>query len=306
MRFFMINRLKIGGKMKNNKKKNIRNFICFAGPALFFFFIIIGMAFISGLQLSFTDWDGLANSYHYIGFQNYIDAFHDTEFITSMLKTFVYVFFVVTITNMIAFFIAFGLTKGIKRQGIFRIGFFTPNLIGGVVMGLMWKFVFSTAIPSIGDLLNIECLKHNLLSQAGTAFGSLIIVAVWQLAGYLMLIYMAGIVGLPGEVLEASKLDGATGFKELRYIILPLIMPAITICGFMSIKAAFMAYDVNMSLTNGGPYASTKLVAMQVYERAFTSQEYGVGQAEALILFAIVAIITMVQVGFSKRREVEV
>ncbi|MEG0963201.1 MAG: sugar ABC transporter permease [Lachnospiraceae bacterium] len=292
--------------MKNNKKKNIRNFICFAGPALFFFFIIIGMAFISGLQLSFTDWDGLANSYHYIGFQNYIDAFHDTEFITSMLKTFVYVFFVVTITNMIAFFIAFGLTKGIKRQGIFRIGFFTPNLIGGVVMGLMWKFVFSTAIPSIGDLLNIECLKHNLLSQAGTAFGSLIIVAVWQLAGYLMLIYMAGIVGLPGEVLEASKLDGATGFKELRYIILPLIMPAITICGFMSIKAAFMAYDVNMSLTNGGPYASTKLVAMQVYERAFTSQEYGVGQAEALILFAIVAIITMVQVGFSKRREVEV
>jgi raffinose/stachyose/melibiose transport system permease protein len=291
--------------MKNQKKKNIRNFIFFAGPALFFFFVIIGAAFISGVQLSFTDWNGLADLYNYIGFQNYIDAFHDTEFITSMLKTFAYVLFVVVITNIVAFFIAFGLTRGIKTQGIFRIGFFTPNLIGGVVMGLIWKFVFSTALPRIGDLLNIEFLKHNLLSQSGTAFGSLIVVAVWQLAGYLMLIYMAGIVGLPGEVLEASKLDGATGFKELLYIILPLIMPAITICGFMSIKAAFMAYDVNMSLTNGGPYASTKLVAMQVYERAFTSQKYGVGQAEALILFAIVAIITLLQVGFSKSKEVE-
>ena len=120
-----------------------------------------------------------------------------------------------------------------------------------------------------------------------------------------MLIYMAVIVGLPKDVLEAAKLDGATGLKELRYIILPLIMPSVTICGFMSIKSAFMAYDVNMSLTNGGPFGSTKLVAMQVYERAFTSQQYGVGQAEALILFVIVAIITLTQVGLSKRKEVE-
>lgn len=291
--------------MKNKKIKNIRNFICFAGPALFFFFIIIGAAFMSGVQLSLTDWNGLEDSYNYIGLQNYIDALHDTEFITSMLKTFVYVLFVVVITNIVAFFIAYGLTRGIKAQGVFRIGFFTPNLIGGVVMGLMWKFVFSTALPGIGDLFNIEFLQHNLLSQPGTAFGSLIVVAVWQLAGYLMLIYMAGIVGLPGEVLEAAKLDGAKGFKELRDIILPLIMPAITICAFMSVKTAFMAYDVNMSLTNGGPYASTKLVAMQVYERAFISEKYGVGQAEALILFVIVTIITLIQVGLSKSKEVE-
>lgn len=291
--------------MKKKTGKNIRNFICFTGPALFFFLAIIGAAFIMGVQLSFTDWDGLAVSYNYVGLENYISAFRDSEFTNSMVKTFQYVLFVVVITNIIAFLIALGLTRGIKAKGVFRVGFFTPNLIGGVVLGLVWKFVFSTALPSMGDFLNIAFLKHNLLSQSGTAFGSLIIVAVWQLAGYLMLIYMAGIVGLPEDVLEASKLDGATGLKELRYIILPLIMPSITICGFMSIKAAFMTYDVNMSLTNGGPYASTKLVAMQVYERAFTSQQFGVGQAEALILFGVVAVITLLQVGFSKSKEVD-
>lgn len=291
--------------MRNKKARNIKKFICFAGSALFFFFTIIGAAFVSGVQLSFTNWNGLSDSYQYVGFQNYVNAFKDTEFIYSLLKTFEYVLFVVVITNIVAFFIAFGLTRGIKAQGVYRVGFFTPNLIGGVVLGLIWRFVFSTALPTIGDLLHIEFLQNNLLSQPKTAFASLVVVAVWQLSGYLMLIYMAGIVGLPKDVLEAAKLDGATGLKELRYIILPLIMPSVTICGFMSIKSAFMAYDVNMSLTNGGPFGSTKLVAMQVYERAFTSQQYGVGQAEALILFVIVAIITLTQVGLSKRKEVE-
>ena len=291
--------------MKNTRIRNIRNFICFAGPALFFFFVIIGAAFISGAQLSFTDWNGLSDNYRFVGFGNYINALKDTEFISSLLKTFKYVIFVVIITNTVALFIAYGLTRGIKAQSVYRIGFFTPNLIGGVVLGLIWKFVFSTALPTIGEQLHIDFLEHNLLSQPKSAFGSLILVAVWQLAGYLMLIYMAGIVGLPKDVLEAAKLDGATGIKEFRHIILPLIMPSVTICGFMSIKNAFMAYDVNMSLTNGGPYETTKLVAMQVYERAFTSQQYGVGQAEALILFAIVAVITLLQVGFSKSKEVE-
>lgn len=291
--------------MKNKKTRNIKNFIYFAGPALFFFLTIIGAAFVSGVQLSFTDWNGLSDLYRSVGFQNYISAFKDTEFITSLFKTFQYVIFVVVITNIVAFEIAYGLTRGIKVQGVYRVGFFTPNLIGGVVLGLIWRFVFSTALPMIGDLLHINLLHNNLLSQPKTAFAALIIVAVWQLAGYLMLIYMAGIVGLPKDVSEAARIDGATGWKELRYIIMPLIMPSITICGFMSIKSAFMAYDVNMSLTNGGPFASTKLVAMQVYERAFTSQQYGTGQAEALILFVIVAALTMIQVGISKSKEVE-
>jgi raffinose/stachyose/melibiose transport system permease protein len=285
--------------------KKARKFILFAGPALFFFLFIIGASFVSGVQLSFTDWNGLADSYRFIGLENFIGAFRDMEFIISLGKTFTYVFFVVILTNIIAFGIAFGLTRGLRMQGVYRVGFFTPNLIGGVVLGLIWRFVFSTALPGIGEFFHIGFLEHNLLSKPNTAFASLILVSVWQMAGYLMLIYMAGIVGLPKDVLEAGKLDGATGFDELKSIILPLIMPSITICGFMFIKNAFMTYDINMSLTNGGPYASTKLVAMQVYERAFTSQQYGVGQAEALILFVIVATITLIQVSISKSKEVQ-
>ena len=285
--------------------KKARKFILFAGPALFFFLFIIGASFVSGVQLSFTDWNGLADSYRFIGLENFIGAFRDMEFIISLGKTFTYVFFVVILTNIIAFGIAFGLTRGLRMQGVYRVGFFTPNLIGGVVLGLILRFVFSTALPGIGEFFHIGFLEHNLLSKPNTAFASLILVSVWQMAGYLMLIYMAGIVGLPKDVLEAGKLDGATGFDELKSIILPLIMPSITICGFMSIKNAFMTYDINMSLTNGGPYASTKLVAMQVYERAFTSQQYGVGQAEALILFVIVATITLIQVSISKSKEVQ-
>ena len=285
--------------------KKARKFILFAGPALFFFLFIIGASFVSGVQLSFTDWNGLADSYRFIGLENFIGAFRDMEFIISLGKTFTYVFFVVILTNIIAFGIAFGLTRGLRMQGVYRVGFFTPNLIGGVVLGLIWRFVFSTALPGIGEFFHIGFLEHNLLSKPNTAFASLILVSVWQMAGYLMLIYMAGIVGLPKDVLEAGKPDGATGFDELKSIILPLIMPSITICGFMSIKNAFMTYDINMSLTNGGPYASTKLVAMQVYERAFTSQQYGVGQAEALILFVIVATITLIQVSISKSKEVQ-
>ena len=285
--------------------KKARKFILFAGPALFFFLFIIGASFVSGVQLSFTDWNGLADSYRFIGLENFIGAFRDMEFIISLGKTFTYVFFVVILTNIIAFGIAFGLTRGLRMQGVYRVGFFTPNLIGGVVLGLIWRFVFSTALPGIGEFFHIGFLEHNLLSKPNTAFASLILVSVWQMAGYMMLIYMAGIVGLPKDVLEAGKLDGATGFDELKSIILPLIMPSITICGFMSIKNAFMTYDINMSLTNGGPYASTKLVAMQVYERAFTSQQYGVGQAEALILFVIVATITLIQVSISKSKEVQ-
>ena len=285
--------------------KKARKFILFAGPALFFFLFIIGASFVSGVQLSFTDWNGLAASYRFIGLETFIGAFRDMEFIISLGKTFTYVFFVVILTNIIAFGLAFGLTRGLRMQGVYRVGFFTPNLIGGVVLGLIWRFVFSTALPGIGEFFHIGFLEHNLLSKPNTAFASLILVSVWQMAGYLMLIYMAGIVGLPKDVLEAGKLDGATGFDELKSIILPLIMPSITICGFMSIKNAFMTYDINMSLTNGGPYASTKLVAMQVYERAFTSQQYGVGQAEALILFVIVATITLIQVSISKSKEVQ-
>lgn len=285
--------------------KNIMSFAVFAGPAVFVFTAVIVLAFINGIQLTFTDWNGLADSYRYIGFQNYADALRDSAFRVSMGRTFGYVFCVVVLTNIVAFLIAFFLTRGNKGQGIFRVAFFTPNLIGGVVLGIVWKFVFSQVFIQLGSKYGIGLFKNNWLSAPDTAFNALVLVAVWQLAGYLMLIYMAGIISVPKDVQEASMLDGAVGFKNIRHIVLPLIMPSVTISIFMSIKSAFMAYDVNLSLTNGGPFQSTELVAMRVYNKAFQAEQYGVGQTEALILFVIVAVISVTQVVLTKRQEVE-
>lgn len=289
----------------SKKCQNALSFLVFCGPVIFFFLFDIVAAFVSGIFLTFTNWDGLADSYDIVGFQNYATALGDSEFWTSLGRTFVYVFFVIVITNIVAFLIAFALTRGYRGQGVYRTGFFTPNLIGGVILGIVWKFIFSEVLAQFGKATGFSLFKNNWLSQPDTAMTALIVVAVWQLAGYLMLIYMAGIIAVPKDVMEAASLDGAVGLTGLVKVVLPLIMPSVTICGFMSLKSAFMAYDVNLTLTQGGPYGSTELVAMRVYNKAFVSEQYGVGQTQALILFLVVAAVTVTQVVISKRQEVE-
>ena len=208
------------------------------------------------------------------------------------------------LVNIVAFFLAYLLSNGIKGQNFFRAGFFTPNLIGGVVLGFIWKFIFSNVFTAIGKSLGAEWLSKSMLSAPKTAYFALILVTVWQLAGYMMLIYIAGFTGLSHDVLEAASIDGATGMRRMRSIILPLMVPSFVICIFLTLSRTFMVYDLNLTLTKGGPYASTRLVAMHVYEKAFTSRNYGVGQSEALFLFVIVAIISGIQVWMGRKKEV--
>lgn len=289
----------------NRKFKNGLYFLAFCGPAVLIFAFVIGAAFVNGIFVTFTDWNGLSDSYQMIGFANYIEAFKDAEFFAAFGRTIIYVIAVVVITNIIAFLVAYALTRGQKGQNVFRAGFFTPNLIGGVILGIVWRFIFMQAVTQVGKAMGSSVLSKNMLSQNKTAMLALVIVAVWQLAGYLMLIYMAGIIAVPKDVMEAAQLDGAVGFQKLKSIVIPLIMPSITICGFMALKTAFMAYDVNLTLTGGGPVGTTELVAMHVYNKAFVSEQYGVGQTQALILFFVVAVVTVLQVSFTKNKEVE-
>lgn len=229
----------------------------------------------------------------------------DTQFWSSLLLTFKYVIFVVIIVNVLAFAIAYLLTRGIKGQNFFRAGFFTPNLIGGLVLGYIWQFVFSRVFVGIGEATGWSLFESSWLSDPSLAFAALVLVSVWQLSGYMILIYVAGFMGLNQDVMEAASIDGATGWVKLKSIILPLMMSSITICLFLTLSRAFMVYDVNLSLTAGAPYGTTEMAAMHVYEKAFTSRQFGVGQAEALILFVIVAIISGIQVYLTKRQEVE-
>lgn len=287
------------------KRNQVLLFLGFAGPAILAFVFVIGWAFVNGVFMSFTDWNGISEHFNVVGLSNYVKAFHDVNFWESLFRTFKYAIGVVLAVNILAFLLAYLLTKGYRGQGVYRTGFFIPNLIGGVVLGIVWKFIFSEALVQLGQIPLFGTFAGNWLSDPNTAMLAMIIVAVWQMAGYLMIIYMAGIIAVPKDVCEASSLDGASGFYAIRKIILPLIMPSITICSFLSIKAAFMVYDVNLTLTAGGPYKSTIMASMHVYNKAFKYNDFGIGQAEALILFLIVAVITVIQVTVTKKKEVE-
>lgn len=286
-------------------KNKGKDFCIFALPGMFCFFAVVIIPFLYGVYLTFTDWNGVAQAKNFIGLTNFISVVQDKLFWSSLFLTFKYVIVVVILVNVIAFAIAYLLTRGIKGQNFFRAGFFTPNLIGGIVLGYIWQFVFSRVFVNIGESTGWSLFEISWLSDPGKAFAALVLVSVWQLSGYMILIYVAGFMGLSEDVMEAASIDGATGWAKLKNIIMPLMMSSITICLFLTLSRAFMVYDVNLSLTSGGPYGTTEMAAMHVYEKAFTSRQFGVGQAEALILFIVVACISGLQVYLTKKQEVE-
>ncbi|WP_030441993.1 carbohydrate ABC transporter permease [Actinoplanes subtropicus] len=284
---------------------NIGGFLVFAGPSTFAFLSITIVSFLAGLILTFTNWNGLSDDLSFVGLSNYAVAIADGQFWQSLGLTALYVVVVVVLANALAFALAYGLSGRIRFRGALRAGFFTPNLIGGVILGFIWYFIFSQGVVAVGAALGIDALATPWLASPTLAFWALVIATVWQVAGFLVVIYLAGLTTLPRDVLEAASIDGAGGWAWMRSVVLPLMRPTFTICVFLTIGRSFMTYDMNLTLTNGGPYGSTELVAMHVYQKAFVSQQFGTGQAEALVLFLIVAVISVLQVSVSRRREVD-
>lgn len=291
------------GRTKGDK---IKSFLMFALPGTFVFLCVVIIPFLYGFYLTFTDWDGIKTVKTMVGFENYSALLNDKDFWTSMVLTLKYVALSVVLVNVFGFLFGYLLSgKVLKGQNFFRAGFFTPNLIGGVVLGFIWQFVFSQALVKIGKNFGWEIFSKSWLADPDKAFWSLVVVSVWQLAGYMMLIYIAGFTGISEDVLEAASIDGAEKWTKMRHIILPLMVPSFVICIFLTLSRAFMVYDINLTLTGGEPYGSTRLVAMHVYEKAFTARKYGIGQAEAVFLFIVVAVISGLQVYFGKKKEVE-
>ncbi len=283
----------------------LKTYLIFAGPTSFVFFTVIIIPFVFGIFLTLTNWNGLSADYSFVQLENYVKVIQDQAYWQSFLLTLKYVFYTVIFVNVIAFTLAYLLTSGMKGQNFLRAGFFTPNLIGGVVLGLIWRFVFSNVLVYFGEITGLVIFSKSWLSHPDNAFWTLVIVSTWQYSGYMMLIYIAGFMGVPKDVVEAATIDGANSFQKIKSVIIPLMIPSFVISVFLTLQRTFLVYDVNLALTKGGPFKSTELISMHVYKKAFLAQEYALGQSQAFFLFLLVAGITFFQVYFSKKLEVE-
>lgn len=289
-----------------HKDKILRNFwlqTVFLGPALLFFITIVIVPFLMGIGYSLTQWNGISSKATFIGLKNFSALLSDEYFIKSFWFTARFSVTAVVLGNLLAFILALLLTSAMKTKNIFRAVFFLPNVISGFILGFIWQFIFVKVFAGIGELVNIGFFQLPWLGTPQTGFWATVIVQLWQMSGYLMLIYIAGLSSVPEELIESTRIDGANYWQVLKYLKIPMIMPSITISLFLSINSAFKMFDLNFSLTHGN--FDTRGLAFDIYTEAFTNNNYGLGTAKALFFCVVVAVITIVQTIYTKRKEID-
>lgn len=254
------------------------------------------MPFIMGVYLSFCEFTTVTNA-KFVGIQNYLNAFANKEFLHALWFTVKFAVVSVVTINVFGFILAMLLTRGIKGTNLFRTVFFMPNLIGGIVLGYIWQSMINGVLAKY---------QMTMLMDAKYGFWGMVILMNWQMIGYIMIIYIAGLQNVSTDLLEASKIDGATSLQTLFKIKIPMVMSSITICLFLTIANSFKMFDQNLALTAGGPGNKTTMLALDIYNSFYGKVGYeGVGQAKAVIFFIIVAGIGITQVVLSRRKEVE-
>jgi raffinose/stachyose/melibiose transport system permease protein len=288
------------------KKNNSFWYILFTVPLLFVFTTVVLIPFFIGIAYSFFSWDGLPlNPKIFAGTSNFTALFSDQRFIDSAGHTVIFTVLSVLIINVLGLAFALIVTTELKVRNAARAMLFAPYLIGGLILGYIWKFILGDAFRSIGEQTGLTAVFFNWLLNPRTALFSLTVVAAWQMAGYIMIIYITGIQAIPEEIIEAAHTDGAGFWRTLFTVKFPLIMQSFTVCLFLTLSNCFKIFDVNLSLTNGGPYSSTELFAMNIYREIFALNNFGYGQAKAIVFFIVVAGITLMQVMTTKKKEVE-
>lgn len=284
---------------------NKKTFCLFAGPIIIAFVMVLLIPLLIGVYYSFTDWNGrMDQTPDFIGLSNYITIIKDEGFRNAFIFTVKFTVVSVIVINIVGFGLALLVTKKLKISNFMRTIFFMPNLIGGLILGFIWQFIFMGVFQTIGEITGWTFFQ-GWLSNTNTGFWGLVIIMVWQMSGYLMIIYIAALQNIPKSLLEAADIDGANGWAKTRHIIFPMVAPAFTISMFLTLANSFKLFDQNLSLTNGGPGGSTEMLALNIYKTAYTFTNYGAAQAKAVVFFLLVASITMVQVYINKKREVE-
>ena len=280
--------------MKTGSK---RYFLIFVMPTLLAFLIAFVIPFLLGLFLSFTEFTTVSD-WNFVGLQNYKRTFtDDSTFLPALWFTVRFSLISVITINLLAFSLALMLTREVPGTKLYRTVFFMPNLIGGIVLGYIWQVIINGVLYNYG---------YSITSDSTFGFIGLVILMNWQMIGYMMIIYIAGIQNIPTDILEAARVDGANGFTVLRKITIPSVMPSITICLFLTITNSFKLFDQNLALTAGAPANRTQMVALDIYNTFYSRTGYeGVGQAKAVIFFIIVAVIALAQLKFTRGKEVE-
>ena len=273
-----------------------RYFPVFLGPTFLAFIIGFIVPFIMGLYLSLCDFRTVTDA-KFVGFSNFAKAFQDAEFLHAFLFTSAFTVVTVILINVIAFAVAMVLTQNIPGTNIFRTTFFMPNLIGGIVLGYIWQLIFNGILSHYDLALKIS---------AKYGFWGLVIVLCWQQIGYMMIIYIAGLQSIPGDLSEAAQIDGASAWQRLWNVTIPNMMPSITICTFLTLTNGFKLFDQNLSLTAGEPMKQTEGLALNIFNTFYARVGYqGVGQAKAVVFFILVVGLGLLQLRMTRSKEVQ-
>lgn len=280
--------------------------VALIGPATLFFVAIVLVSFVFGFYYSFTQWNGAASHAVWIGFKNFIRIFTtDNQVGPSAWFTIRFTIASLVLSNAIALILALALTQPLRGAGAFRTLFFLPNVIGGIILGFIWRFILVDVFPAIGSATGLGFFNLGWLGDEFTAFWGTVIVFVWKTSGYLMVIYIASIMNVSTELIESARIEGASGPQMFSRIILPLIMPAVTVCLFLMLSWSTKLFDVIFALTHGGPFRSTEAFALNIYFEAFQNNNFGYASAKAVLFFLAVGALTLIQVTLTKRAEVE-
>jgi raffinose/stachyose/melibiose transport system permease protein len=286
--------------------------VLFVLPALFAFLMVIVVPFFFGLYYSMTDWNGVSETINFVGLVHFFDVFTQPAFLYSFLVTGAFTLINVALVNVVGFVLALVVTSNLRLRNFYRAGFFAPYLVGGIVLGYIWQFLFNNGLPTFGKILGLDLLQVSFLSRSDNVIWAMSAVNVWQYAGYIMLIFIAAIQAVPASLMEAAKVDGAGYFRRMFGILIPMMANAFTISLFLTLTTSFKQYDMNFTLTNGGPAArffdepvkASQLLAMNIFDTAHANQ-MAQAQAKAVILFVALVIVSLIQVWISKSKEVE-
>ena len=285
--------------MKNERK---RTFLLITIPILALFVCFNTVPLIRGVIYSFTNFKGFG-SYDWVGLRNYIDLFQDPRVGGSYLFTFKLAICATIVTNVISLILALGLNSKIRAKGLFRAAYFLPNVLGGLVVGYVFQYLFTYILPALGEMVGSEALSQSMLSNEKTAWIAIMVVCCWQNIAMNTIIYISGLQTVPEDVYEAGSLDGATGWKQFRYLTFPLIIPFFTINMVLCVKNFLMVFDQIMAMTKGGPAQSTESISYLIYNNGMSGGQFGFQSANAVIFFIVIVAISAAQMSISSRKE---